>query len=86
MNAAYLLDLLSVLPGAKLYASKADPWFTPLYAESAKGDAVLLPVRTDEKTAEQKRWKAAQKIQPTDGQSAVLSLDDFAQIVDDLCA
>ncbi len=86
VSAAYLLDLLSVLPDAKLYADRNDPWISPLYAESDKGDALLLPVRTEAKTAERKCVQAIQKIRPTGEKSATLSLDDFAQIVDDLCA
>lgn len=92
VNAEYLLDLLTVLPAAKLYAAKAAPIVSTLYAieEGEKGqdsnEAILLPVRSNAKLEAAKRAQAAQNIlanaraerpnQPT------ISLDAFAVIVD----
>ena len=42
-NAQYLLDMVQALPGGVAYQPKNE--YTPMYYESAEGDAVLLPVR-----------------------------------------
>ena len=43
VNAAYLLELMTVLPdAATIYCGTA---FSPLYASDAHGDALLLPVK-----------------------------------------
>ena len=59
VNAAYLLDLLNVLPdAAEIYCGGP---FSPMYAKSERGDAVLLPVRAEAKTAEYAEYAEAQR-------------------------
>lgn len=59
VNAAYLLDLLNVLPdAAEIYCGGP---FSPLYAKSERGDAVLLPVRAEAKNAEYAEYAEAQR-------------------------
>lgn len=59
VNAAYLVDLLNVLPDAtEIYCGGL---FSPLYAKSERGDAVLLPVRSEEKAAEYAEADAARQ-------------------------
>lgn len=59
VNAAYLVDLLNVLPDAtEIYCGGL---FSPLYAKSERGDAVLLPVRSEEKAAEYAEAEAARQ-------------------------
>lgn len=45
VNAAYLLDMLSCLPGAKIYVASK---YSPVYFEADNGDGVLMPIRRDE--------------------------------------
>ena len=49
VNAEYLLDLLTVIPGAQLYVSTEAPLIKPLYAQGDAGDALLLPLMDAEK-------------------------------------
>ena len=59
VNAAYLVDLLNVLPDAtEIYCGGP---FSPLYAKSERGDAVLLPVRAEVKNAEYAEYAEAQR-------------------------
>ena len=59
VNAAYLLDLLNVLPdAAEIYCGGP---FSPMYAKSERGDAVLLPVRAEAKNAEYAEYAEAQR-------------------------
>ena len=59
VNAAYLVDLLNVLPDAtEIYYGGP---FAPLYAKSERGDAVLLPVRSEAKNAEYAEYAEAQR-------------------------
>lgn len=59
VNAAYLLDLLNVLPDAtEIYCGGP---FAPLYAKSERGDAVLLSVRSEAKNAEYAEYAEAQR-------------------------
>lgn len=59
VNAAYLVDLLNVLPDAtEIYYGGP---FAPLYAKSERGDAVLLPVRAEAKNAEYAEYAEAQR-------------------------
>lgn len=59
VNAAYLVDLLNVLPDAtEIYYGGP---FAPLYAKSERGDAVLLPVRSETKNAEYAEYAEAQR-------------------------
>lgn len=53
VNAAYLIDLLTVLPDAsEIYAMRGDRGLIcPLYAKSERGDAVLLPVKCSDHEA-----------------------------------
>lgn len=52
VNAQYLADLLNVLPDAQEIYYSVDGKFSPLYAKSERGDALLLPVSTESKKAE----------------------------------
>lgn len=63
VNAAYLLDLMTVLPDATeiFYATTPNGVFSPLYAKSERGDAVLLPIRLATKVAEMNAAKAAEE-------------------------
>lgn len=45
VDAQYLLDMLTLLPGAALYCTGKNPLISPIYFESESGDGVLLPVR-----------------------------------------
>lgn len=45
VNAQYLLDMLTLLPGAALYCTGKNPLISPIYFESESGDGVLMPVR-----------------------------------------
>lgn len=45
VDAQYLLDMLTLLPGATLYCTGKNPLISPIYFESESGDGVLLPVR-----------------------------------------
>lgn len=94
VRADYLLDLLIVLPDAKL-TTDAKSWLGPVYATGEAGEAVVLPVRSDEKAAEfrareAERAKARREEELAAKQAAKLaaqqaaptvSLDDFAAIV-----
>ena len=44
VNAAYLLDMLSLLPGAIAYISSSRPQVCPIYFKADNGDGILLPV------------------------------------------
>ncbi len=44
VDAQYLLDMLTLLPGAALYCTGKNPLISPIYFESESGDGVLLPV------------------------------------------
>ena len=58
VNAAYLIDLLNVLPDAtEIYYGGP---CSPLYAKSERGDAVLLPVKAESKKNEYAEYDAAQ--------------------------
>lgn len=45
VNAAYLVDMLTLLPGAKLYVSDYRTELSTVYFVSEKGDGILMPVR-----------------------------------------
>jgi hypothetical protein len=45
VNARYLARLLTVFPDAKLYAAKQGPCNKAIYAASAYGDGVIMPVQ-----------------------------------------
>lgn len=52
VNAHYLLDLLTVLPDCKAIAFNPERPLSPLYAATADGDALLLPIAIrDERSA-----------------------------------
>ncbi len=74
VNASYLLDLITILPDAtEIYCPGV---FGPLYAISERGEAVLMPIRTDEKLAQD---AAAENAAPTgeDRQMLREMLDDY---------
>lgn len=74
VNASYLLDLITVLPDATaIYCSGV---LGALYAVSERGEAVLLPIRTNEKLAQN---AAAENAAPTgeDRQMLREMLDDY---------
>ena len=45
VNASFLIDMLTLLPGAKLYIADSRVEISPIYFVSEKGDGILLPVR-----------------------------------------
>ena len=45
VNAAYLVDMLTILPGAKLYVADYRTELSTVYFVSEKGDGILMPVR-----------------------------------------
>lgn len=45
VNASYLIDMLTLIPGAKLYIADNRVEISPIYFVSEKGDGILLPVR-----------------------------------------
>lgn len=62
VNSHYLLDLLTVLPGATGIYYKPSCLVAPLYAKGERGEALLMPVMTPEKKqqyAEMKNRKSA---------------------------
>lgn len=61
VNAAFLVDLMTVLPDAtEIYYSTAPKGiFSPLYARSERGDAILLPVYNQSKAAKCETAQAA---------------------------
>ena len=52
INANYLRELLSIFPDAVLYAVSHNAIKAPIYAVSAYGDAIIMPIRNDVKQAE----------------------------------
>lgn len=59
VNAAYLVDLLNVLPdAAEAYCNGP---YSPLYARSERGDALLLPIQTEAKKTEHAEAERARK-------------------------
>lgn len=94
VSAAYLLDLMAVLPDAAEIFVQRGPagLFSPLYVKSERGDAVLLPIRNPDNTD---RAAQAQAIQDAYNAAEMLrayaakiernalhsmSLDDFAAL------
>lgn len=53
VNAAFLLDLLTVLPDAREIFVRKNSLLSPLFARSERGDAILLPIRTPAKAADE---------------------------------
>ena len=79
VNAAYLLDLLNVLPDAtEIYCGGP---FAPLYAKSARGDAVLLPVRSEAKNAEYAEYAEAQRARQQAAKDAVARAKFHADVL-----
>lgn len=62
VSALFLLDLLAVLPDVReLHAANGSKaFFSPLYAFGANGDALVLPLRSAEKTAQRDAAKQAE--------------------------
>lgn len=58
VNAAYLRDMIAVLPNAAEIFWNPKSIFSPLYAKDDHGDSVLLPIRTDDAV---KVYKAQQE-------------------------
>ena len=84
VNAVYLLDLLDVLPDAKLYISANAPLVSPIYASGAAGDALLLPVRVDStERADLLKFARLRLNQATaeNPERPVISLDDLALLM-----
>lgn len=79
VSAAYLLDLMAVLPDAAEIFVKRGPagLFSPLYVKSERGDAVLLPIRATDNTD---RAAQAQAIQ--DAYNAVEMLHAYAEKIE----
>ncbi len=47
VNARYLLNILTILPDAKIYEAATRPDISPLYFESTRGDALLMQFRRE---------------------------------------
>jgi hypothetical protein len=87
VNAAYLIDMLTVFPDAKLFLAKNDPkCVQPIYATSERGDGLLLPVRIAAKEAEAQLAAAANEAakatepSPAKPREKTVSLSAFARI------
>ena len=84
VNAAYLVDLLNVLPDAtEIYCR--DP-FSVMYAKSERGDAVLLPVRSEGKKAEYAEYDAAQRARKQAEKDAADRAKYHADVLGDMLA
>lgn len=74
VNAVYLYELLTIYPDAVLYADP-DNILNPIYAVSEFGDAILLPLRSNNKT----KAEAARQI-IKEAEDNPISLDQFGTI------
>ena len=82
VNAAYLVDLLNVLPNAmEIYYGGP---FAPLYAKSERGDAVLLPVRSEAKNAEYAEYAEAQRARQQAAKDAADRAKFHADVLGDM--
>ncbi|MDY4009922.1 MAG: hypothetical protein SOY94_13870 [Candidatus Limiplasma sp.] len=82
VNAAYLVDLLNVLPDAmEIYYGGP---FAPLYAKSERGDAVLLPVRSEAKNAEYAEYAEAQRARQQAAKDAADRAKFHADVLGDM--
>lgn len=93
VDAQFLLDLLTVMPDAQLFAA-ADPskrMVGPLYATSAAGDAILCPIRGEKANAyydanNAGTAKLAEMFPADEIEDNTCTLEQFARVVEKITA
>lgn len=81
VNAHYLLDLVSVFPdAAEIFHGVGEKILSPLYVRCERGDAILLPIRTNRSVAEVNaaRQAKADERQALEARAAELGIDPEA--------